>query len=73
MSDREPSQEPEPTHNEIVRATYAAGYESGVKDGAERADQWASNKFGLNGGNDLVKWIMQLLPASRDELAKRMR
>ena len=73
MSDREPIKLQEPTPRELVLATYAAGYAEGVKDGAERADQWASNKYGLNGGNELVAWIMRLLPAARDELAKRMR
>lgn len=75
MSDREPVKTPMPTTDEMVRHAYAMGYEQGVKDGAERADQWASNKYGLNGGdeNGLVAWIMELLPASRDELAKRMR
>ena len=69
MSDREPVKEVEPTPTEF----YAAGYAEGVRDGAERADQWASNKYGLNGGIELVAWILELLPASRDELAKRMR
>ena len=73
MSDREPIKAPQPTTTELVQSAYATGYAEGVKDGAERADQWASNKYGLNGGSELVAWVMKLLPASRDELAKRMR
>jgi len=72
VSDREPISAATPTTEEMVRAAYAMGYENGVKDGAERADQWACNRYGLNGGDDLVAWVMKLLPASRDELAKRM-
>lgn len=73
MSDRQPIKASEPTHDEIVRAAYAFGYESGVKDGAERADQWASNKYGMPEGDDAAGWVMKLLPATRDQLSKRMR
>ena len=72
MSEHEPLQLTEPTQDEMVRAAYRMGYESGVKDGAERADQWVSNRNGGTDGTVAAEWVMKLLPASPDVLAKRM-
>jgi hypothetical protein len=64
---------PEPTQDEMVQAAYRMGYESGVKDGAERADQWASNRLNMTEGDAAAAWVMKLLPTSPDVLAKRLR
>ena len=76
MSDREPEAAEaaaKPTQDEMVQTAYRMGYESGVRDGAERADQWASNRLGTGEGDLVAQWVMKLLPAARDVLAKRMR
>ena len=72
MSEQEPVKLAEPTHDEAVQAAYRMGYVSGVKDGAERADQWASSRVGRTAGMAVARWVMKLLPASPDALAKRM-
>ena len=54
---QDPDELTEPSHDEIVRSAY----ERGVKDGAERADQWASRRFGLADGDAASAWVLQLL------------
>ena len=67
MSDREPVKIIPPTPEDV----YARGYAAGVRDGAERADQWASNRLGMGEGDLAADWVRALLPASMDVLKKR--
>lgn len=51
---------------------YRAGYGRGVKDGAERADQYASAKFGSSAGDSAASHVLALLDGMDDDvLSKR--